>query len=202
MIKLQYCVTVVLAASMFVQPTLADQHNSYQPPIVTETMRATELAELNTARREANAHALSCENCVAIVFGIGDDIRADVHRDIIFYLEQEGYPVHEQNITLLKEQIGEQITDFYVQQYEDRYTALFASIGIDMEMFTYTDYRNEHAAVGSGVNFHIGKIFYHDIEDNNRTSFFANDVDADMVVRVAEALAATWAADPELRAQE
>jgi len=39
-------------------------------------------------------------------------------------------------------------------------------------------------------------------EVNDRTSFFANDVDADMVVQVVEQLSVVWETDPDLRAQE
>ena len=190
--------SVISVIFLAAQPILADQHDVYQLPVVTEEMKETELRELGEARTAARNHAQSCENCVGIVFSIGDDIRSDVFRETVAYLEREGFPVTENNMML----IGEQITELYVQHYEQRYTDLFETVGINMKMFSRVDYGTDTISVGSGLNFHIGRTFFHDFEDNDRTRFFANDVDAEMVVEVAEQLSVVWEIDPDLRAQE
>lgn len=167
---------------------------AYSLPTITEEMKATEHQELQAARAAATAHARSCENCIGVVFHEGDDLRARVHRDAIAYLEKRNFPLTEGNIA----KANDQVMEAYVQHYADQIQALFRNVGVDAQVFSRVDYGTDTAAVGTGVNFHIGRIIYHDASDNDRTSFFISDIDAKMAVNVVEALNTVWENDPEL----
>lgn len=167
----------------------------YQPStVIGEQMQEEQIREGNVADVGSSQHAESCRNCVGVILSIGDDTRGEIHALSVAYLLERNRPLSEHNMDIVRAHYEEQFVAHQTAEFQ-----AFFGPEIDVQVFPASFYGTGENAVGTGVEFTVGRILYND--ENGTSSFDVSEVDQELAGNVVEYLGYAWDQDPVLQAR-